>query len=220
MDRREINHVEPHRLRVLHPRRQSRKVEPRSAEPFGRTRKKFIPGRSPRFHPVHDHARRRHVLRRAGRDADKSPSALRARPSAPACSPPRSHPSRIRSANSFSRFASSPRAYSRRGGEQRGPFQLLALQIRETGFKLRGILVLPAGERYPSKPRPCIRRWHFRRANKRRASDRSTADCIADSCHAGSPTMRHFSTAATISWPSLNTSASTTTSSPTTRLIG
>ena len=66
MNRREINDVETHRLRVIDPRQAIAKSRAAIAATLGRAREKFIPGGRSRLRSIDDHARRRRVLRRAG----------------------------------------------------------------------------------------------------------------------------------------------------------
>ena len=62
MNRREINYVEAHRLRVINSGQTITKGRSAIAATFGRAWKKFIPGSDLRFFPFHDHAWRRRIL--------------------------------------------------------------------------------------------------------------------------------------------------------------
>ena len=222
MDRREIDDVESHRLRVIDARQAIAKGRAFVAAAFGRARERIHT--TPRCAPRRDRRSRAAAAHIASRrsDRDRSPSGPRAR---------RNARSSLICALSLVRMQS-PRAPASAAPsvgvagapcglfDQRRAFQRLARQVRDAGFELRAQTRAASRRTCPPRPRPCTRRSCFRRSVQT-PRQRSFPTCVmAVSCQRGSPTMRHFRIAATTSWPSLKTSASTTRSSPTTRLIG
>ncbi len=145
MDRREINDVEAHRLRVVDPAETIAKGRAAIGAALGGTGEKFIPGGGARGDPIDRDARRRHVLGRAGargvgRHQDLELARMRKAVDLGV----------LAGAHLFGEF---PQAFRigtpgalGGGGEEGRALQCFAHQVGDAGFEFGGKLVLPPAE--------------------------------------------------------------------------